>query len=69
MLMVSVRSTNIRSAGYSAASRTLEIVFRSGGRYQYFGVPDLFFERLIKAKSAGRFFHDNIKDRFKWRRL
>lgn len=34
-----VQSSNIASVGYDLSSSTLEIEFKSGGIYQYSGVP------------------------------
>jgi len=48
------------SVGYSAARRTLEIEFRSGDVYRYFGVPEKTFRALIASSSKGRFFQANI---------
>lgn len=56
-----VRSTNIASVGYDAGTKTLEIEFRSGGVYQYAGVPEKRYECLMKTSAIGRFFHREIK--------
>ena len=44
---------------------TLAISFRQSGRYIYHGVPRAIYEALSKAQSAGRFFNECIKGRFR----
>jgi len=61
---IPVRSSNIRSVGYDAASRTLEVEFHSGGVYQYSGVPQAIYQGCMRAVSKGSYFHDHIKGRY-----
>jgi hypothetical protein len=56
-----VESSNLFSVGYDAGTSTLEIEFRSGGVYQYFGVPAGVCEGLMMAPSKGRYFDQYIK--------
>ena len=44
-----LRSSSIHSVGYDPATQVLEIEFRSGGIYQYFGVPAEVYQALMKA--------------------
>ena len=64
MQRIAVSSSNIRSVGYDADSRILEIEFGSGGAYRYGGVPASVHLGLMGAASKGGYFHDNIKDRY-----
>lgn len=50
-----VDSSSLASVGYEAATRTLEVEFRSGWIYRYHEVGADMFERLMKAESKGRF--------------
>ena len=68
MIRQPVTSRNLRSVGYDQASRTLEIEFNSGAIYQYDGVPDAVHGGLMRASSHGSYFHQNIKDRYPYRR-
>ncbi|WP_408642420.1 KTSC domain-containing protein [Sinorhizobium chiapasense] len=36
----------------------------SGGPYDYYGVPERIYIGLIKARSAGTYFNDYIRDRY-----
>lgn len=57
-------STAIRSFGYDAATRTLDVTFVSGRRYRYFGVGADVAQGLETAPSQGRFFNLQVRDRF-----
>ncbi|MCZ7556804.1 MAG: KTSC domain-containing protein [Bacteroidia bacterium] len=61
MERVSVSSSNLRSVGYDAASRTLEIEFLNGGLYRYTGVPASVHAGLMSASSHGSYFDAHIK--------
>lgn len=52
----------MRSVGFEARRRILEIEFNSGAVYRYLGVPARIYERLLKAESKGRYFNNEIRD-------
>lgn len=62
MLRKPVDSTTMRSVGYEAPSRILEIEFDSGAVYQYLGVPARIYQQLLRAESKGRYFNSEIRD-------
>jgi len=64
-----VSASNIRSVGYDARSRVLEVEFTNGGITQYSGVSDEVHRRLVNAPSPGSYFHDNIEENFTARRV
>lgn len=47
----------------------LFIRFRSGGVYSYDGVPYDYYDSLQKVESAGKFFHQWIRNKFHYTRL
>lgn len=61
MERVPVESSHLASVGYDSASSTLEIEFRKGSIYQYFGVPEHVHQDLMTAPSKGTYFDRNIK--------
>jgi hypothetical protein len=63
---VAIESNAIRSAGYSPSNKLLEIKFRSGKIYRYFGVPKAAFDALLNAPSAGAFLNMEIKGRYEF---
>jgi hypothetical protein len=64
-----VSSSSISAVGYDFDSSTLEIEFLNGGVYQYFGVPESVYQRLMSAASKGSYLADRIKDRYPYRRV
>ncbi|MPN57190.1 hypothetical protein SDC9_204884 [bioreactor metagenome] len=64
-----VSSSDLRSVGYDGASMTLEIEFNSGGIYQYFNVPESIYNGLMNAPSHGKYFHQHIKDVYRFNRI
>jgi hypothetical protein len=55
MEMQPVKSSNVRAVGYDEENKTLTVEFRSGGIYQYPGVPPEMYADLLAAESVGRF--------------
>ncbi|NDZ73729.1 KTSC domain-containing protein [Streptomyces sp. SID10362] len=64
-----VRSSNVRSVGYSQQDRVLEVAFHSGGVYRYDGVPADVHTALMAAPSKGSFLARFIKGRYEHRRV
>ena len=60
-----VASSSIRSIGYDAETKILEIEFRRGGTYRYHDVPELVYRRLMASPSKGAFFNSSIAERFR----
>lgn len=51
----------IISIAYQADHAILEIDFKSGSTYQYFGVPGYIYDEFVRADSPGAFFDLYIK--------
>lgn len=68
-LRTPVASSSIRSVGYEDEESALEIEFQSGGVYRYADVPDEVYRGLLSASSHGRYFHDEIRGEYEYRRL
>ena len=64
-----VSSSNIAEIGYDANRRILEVLFHSGGLYQYFDVPQSEYVSLMNASSHGQYLNRNIKGRFRYARV
>ncbi len=52
-----------------APGRTLFVRFTSGEWYAYLDVEPGLYARLAAAASKGRFFQDEVRDRYAYRRL
>lgn len=64
-----LNASNIRSAGYDARNRVLEIEFSNGGINQYTGVSEEIYRRLLNAPSPGSYFQDQIEESFTAKRV
>ena len=59
-----LNASNLRSAGYDARNRVLEIEFGTGGINQYAGVSEEIYRRLMNSPSPGSYFKDEIEESF-----
>ena len=48
-------------------AQELRVSFRSGLKYIYEGVPRAIYDALGRAASAGRFFNQHVKGRYRCR--
>lgn len=64
-----VKSSNIKSIGYDADSKTLEVEFIGGRLYQYKNVDSEKHDALMKSESVGKFYAANIKNKYDWQAL
>lgn len=60
-------STAISGAWYLPARKELQLLFRSGRRYCYSGVPAVVAERFSAALSKGQFFNREIRNHYRCR--
>ncbi|WP_405625906.1 KTSC domain-containing protein [Streptomyces sp. NBC_01396] len=67
MLHEPVRSTNIRSVGYSQTERVLDVAFHSGGIYRCDNVPADVHSALMASPSKGGFLARFIKGHYPYR--
>lgn len=58
-------SMAISGAWYLPARNELELLFSSGRRYRYFGVPRTVAERFAAALSKGQFFNREVRNRYR----
>ena len=65
MRAAKLSSSVIARVAYDEEERALSIWFRETGRYIYSDVPKALYEGLCKAPSAGRFFNECIKRRYR----
>ena len=60
-----VKSSNVESWGYDAATRSLEVRFKSGALHRFADVPPEAADVMSKAESVGSFFARSIRPFFK----
>lgn len=66
---IPMKSSNIAAIAYDPDTKTLEVEFTNGNRYQYEGVSPATFAAFQSAPSAGTFFHANVRAQFKGSKL
>ncbi|MBP8984542.1 MAG: hypothetical protein BWY01_01527 [Synergistetes bacterium ADurb.Bin155] len=64
-----VHPSNIRSIGYDAETRILEVEFHSGGICQYSGVPETVLQEFMRDASKRSYTRANTRDRYPDRRV
>ena len=64
MHITAVESTTLATVAYDRARELLQLEFRSGAIYQYFGVAAAVHEDLLGAPSKGSYFNRFIRGRF-----
>lgn len=69
MLRQPVESSGVRSLGYDAANRALEVEFASGAVYRYLDVPSRVVDGLAVASSIGRYVATNVRNAYRYRRV
>lgn len=69
MNRLAVTSSNLRSVGYDAAAQTLEVEFKDGSIYHYYGVPERVYQGLLAAGSKGGYLADQVKGVHRYRRI
>ena len=62
-------STIIRSFAYRPETRELELLFTTGRRYLYSGVPPEAADAFHAAFAKGRHFNLRIRGRYRYREL
>ena len=66
--MVQVDSEAIDEIAYDAGTSRMFVRFAHGGWYTYFAVSGRTYEAFVAAESAGRFFQEQIRGHFPYRR-
>jgi hypothetical protein len=65
MRAANLKSSLISRIAYDEEEGALSIWFRQTGRYVYHDVPRAIYDALKRAPSAGRFFNECIKRRYR----
>ena len=53
------------SAGYDVERQSLDLELAPGSVYRYFDVPEIVYQRFLRAPSLGAFFNVEIRDRYR----
>lgn len=63
-LSSSVESKLIKEVKYDPFMKVLTVYFWNGSEYEYIDVPEETYQDLVKAESAGKYFHTQIRGKF-----
>ena len=64
MPRVTLQSTVLQAVDYHSQLVLLDLEFRSGVVYRYFGVPAQTYAQFMLARSKGAYFNSHIRNRF-----
>ena len=64
-----VESSSLRSVGYDAQRRELEIEFHDGTVYLYGNVPEDVCAALLQAESKGGYFNAEIREQYVYHKV
>lgn len=64
-----VESSAVRSVGYDTKRRVLEVEVAGGAVYEYLDVPPREYFALVAADSVGRYYNQQIKESYEFRKL
>jgi KTSC domain len=59
---VSVSSSNLDTITYDPRDHSMNVTFKSGRTYEYSNVDEKRFKGIQRAKSAGSYFHNKIRN-------
>ena len=63
-MAMEVTSSKVAAIGYDRPTQTLEVQFVKGSVYQYYGVPEHLYEKIMREPSKGRFLDMYIRDSY-----
>lgn len=62
-------SENIKTIFYFESTEELWVFFNSNSTYVYNNVPKNVVKKLKTSKEQGKFFYDNIREKFNFRKI
>ncbi|MCK1441476.1 KTSC domain-containing protein [Bradyrhizobium sp. 48] len=61
-------SSTIARFVYDGSRQVLIVEFKSGGRYEYYDVPEAAYDDFVRAGSKGQYLAQNIKGAYRYAR-
>jgi len=68
-MRVDLTSTSLQAATYQDQCAVLQLEFRGGAVYRYFGIPQQTFGELLRAQSKGGCLNSRIRNRFAYAKV
>jgi len=69
MFIKEVESSSIKSVAYDKEESKMWLRFKSDALYEYQGVELQVAKDLVSAESKGKFFHENIKNKYPYTKI
>jgi hypothetical protein len=69
MEFTKVESSMIDEVAYQSGSELLFVRFKNGSLYSYEDVPKHLFDELLNSESKGKFFTNNIKKDYVFKKV
>ena len=66
---IPLESEMLLAVRYDDLTQSLEVVFRTGDKYRYMGVPREEFSGLMSADSHGQYMHKKILGKYDYERM
>lgn len=66
---IPVESSHLQTVVFNKDTGEMKIKFKTGETYSYTNVPQKDFDKLVKAKSHGKFLHKNIKGKYSYNKI
>lgn len=64
-----VKSAMVKKIMYNFVNETLKVQFPNEIVYEYYNVPQDEYANLCTSESAGKYFIDNIKNKYEFKKL
>ena len=64
-----VVSEHIEGIGYDLPSKTLEVAYKTGAIFQYKGVPELEYEKLISSPVKDLYMDTHIRKNYEYQMI
>ncbi len=61
-----IKSSTIKAIAYDPDEKKLWLTFKSENLYEYNDVEREIADALVEAESKGKYFNQNIKDKYTW---
>jgi hypothetical protein len=64
-----VESSNIEAVAYDGLLKELGVRFSGGSEYHYYEVEPNVYEEFLASASKGKYFHANIRNTFRFKKV
>ena len=64
-----VVADHIESIGYDLPSKTLEVAYKTGAVFQYAGIPEMEYEKLINSPAMDLFMNTHVRGHYEYKMI